>query len=65
VQLFAIRNALVVDADSGSKKLVLEILKPGIWAIQDVTTNRAALPATKRKAFELIYERENIRNGGN
>jgi DNA-binding NtrC family response regulator len=58
VQLFAIRNALVVDADSGLKKLLLEIFEPGIWAIQHVTTNRAALRATKIKAFELIITSE-------
>jgi DNA-binding NarL/FixJ family response regulator len=58
VQLFAVRDALVVDADSGLKKLLVEILKPGIWAIQHVTTNRAALRATRRKAFELIITSE-------
>jgi len=58
VQLFAIRNALVVGADSGLKKLLLEILKPGIWAIQHVTSNRAALRATKRKALELVITSE-------
>jgi len=58
VQLFAIRNALVVGADSGLKKLLLEILKPGIWAIQHVTSNGAALRATKRKALELIITSE-------
>lgn len=58
VQPFAIRDALVVDADSGLKKLLLKILKPGIWAIQHVSTNQAALRATKRKAFELIITSE-------
>jgi len=58
VQPFAIRDALVVDADSGLKKLLLEILKPGIWAIRHVPTNQAALRATKRKAFELIITSE-------
>jgi DNA-binding NarL/FixJ family response regulator len=58
VQPFAIRDALVVDADSGLKKLLLKILKPGIWAIQHVPTNQAALRATKRKAFELIITSE-------
>lgn len=58
VQLFAIRNALVVDADSGLKKVLLEILKPGIWAIQHVTSNAAALRATKRKPVELIITGE-------
>jgi CheY-like chemotaxis protein len=58
VQLFAIRNALVVDADSGLKKLLSEIFEPGLWAIKHVTTNRAALRATKRKAFELIITSE-------
>ena len=58
MQLFAIRNALVVDADSGLKKLLSEIFEPGLWAIKHVTTNRAALRATKRKAFELIITSE-------
>jgi DNA-binding NarL/FixJ family response regulator len=58
VQPFAIRDALVVDADSGLKNLLLKILKPGIWAIQHVPTNQAALRATKRKAFELIITSE-------
>jgi len=58
VQPFAIRDALVVDADSGLKKLLLKILKPGIWAIQHVPTNQAALRDTKRKAFELIITSE-------
>ena len=59
MQLFAIRDALVVDADSGLKKLLLKILKPGIWAIQHVPTNQAALRAAKGKAFELIITGEN------
>ena len=54
MQPFAIRDALVVDADSDLKGLVVKILKPSIWAIQHVPTNQAALQAAKGKAFELI-----------
>ena len=58
LQPFAIRDALVVDADSGLKQFLLKILRPGTWAIQHVPTNQAALRATKRKAFELIITSE-------
>jgi anti-sigma regulatory factor (Ser/Thr protein kinase)/ActR/RegA family two-component response regulator len=55
---FAIREALVVDADSNLKDLLVKVLKPGIWAIQHVPTNQAALQAAKGKAFELIITSE-------
>ncbi len=58
MQPFAIRDALVVDADSDLKGLLVKILKPGIWAIQYVLTNQAALQAAKGKAFELIITSE-------
>jgi anti-sigma regulatory factor (Ser/Thr protein kinase) len=56
---FAIRNALVVDASPELKELLVEILKPGSWAIQHVPTNQAVLQAAKGKAFELIITGEN------
>jgi anti-sigma regulatory factor (Ser/Thr protein kinase)/ActR/RegA family two-component response regulator len=55
---FAIRDALVVDADQDLKDLLVNILKPGIWAIRYVPTNREALEATKGKAFELVITSE-------
>jgi CheY-like chemotaxis protein/anti-sigma regulatory factor (Ser/Thr protein kinase) len=55
---FAIRDALVVDADPEVDSLLVEVLKPGIWAIQHVSSNQEALQAAKRKAFELIITSE-------
>jgi DNA-binding NarL/FixJ family response regulator len=55
---FAIRDALVVDADPDVSDLLVKILKPGIWTIRHVPTNQAALQATKGKAFELIVTSE-------
>jgi anti-sigma regulatory factor (Ser/Thr protein kinase)/ActR/RegA family two-component response regulator len=55
---FAIRDALVVDADADLRDLLVKILEPGIWAIQHVSTNSAALRATQGKAFELIITSE-------
>jgi anti-sigma regulatory factor (Ser/Thr protein kinase) len=55
---FAIRDALVVDADADLRGLLVKILKPGIWAIHHVPTNQAALRAAKGKAFELIITSE-------
>jgi|SRR5271167_4243017 len=60
---FAIRDALVVDADADLRGLLLKILKPGIWAIQHVPTNQAALRAAKEKAFELIITSEKTSGG--
>ncbi len=55
---FAIRDALVVDADPDLNDLLVKILKPGIWAIRHVSSNHAAFQAVKRKAFELIVTSE-------
>lgn len=55
---FAIRDALVVDADQDLKDLLVNILKPGVWAIRYVPTNREALAAVRGKAFELIITGE-------
>jgi anti-sigma regulatory factor (Ser/Thr protein kinase) len=55
---FAVRDALAVDADSDLKDLLGRVLKRGIWAIQNVPTNQAALQAAKAKAFELIITSE-------
>lgn len=56
--LFAVRNALVVDAQQDLKDLLLTVLKPGVWAIRYVSTNEAALAAAKSKAFELVITSE-------
>lgn len=55
---FLIRDALVVDADHDLKAVLSNFLKPDIWAIHYVPSNRAALKALKRKAFELIITSE-------
>lgn len=56
---FAVRDALVVDSDSDLNNLLVEILKPRIWALHHVPTNQAALQAAKVKGFELIITSEN------
>jgi len=56
--LFAVRNALVVDANQDLKDLLVTVLKPGVWAIHYVRTNAAALAAAKTKAFELVITSE-------
>lgn len=58
MQPIPVRDALVVDADQDLKDLLVTILHPRIWAIRYVTTNRAALQATKDKTFELIITSE-------
>jgi DNA-binding NarL/FixJ family response regulator len=58
MQPFAVRDALVVDADQDLKDLLVNILKPGSWAIHYVATNNDALQFAKRKAFELIITGE-------
>jgi anti-sigma regulatory factor (Ser/Thr protein kinase)/CheY-like chemotaxis protein len=63
MQPFAIRDALVVDADPDLKDLLQKVLNPGIWAIQHVPTNQAALRATQGKAFELIITGEKTSGG--
>jgi CheY-like chemotaxis protein len=56
---FAIRNALVVDSSPELNDLLVEILKPGSWAIQHVPSNQAVLEAARGKAFDLIITGEN------
>lgn len=58
MQPIPVRDVLVVDADQDLKDLLVTILHPRIWAIRYVTTNRAALQATKDKTFELIITSE-------
>jgi anti-sigma regulatory factor (Ser/Thr protein kinase)/ActR/RegA family two-component response regulator len=58
VKPFAIRNALVVDASPDLNDLLVNILKPGLWAIQHVPTNQAVLQAARGKTFELIITGE-------
>lgn len=55
---FAIRDALVIDADQDLKRLLVGILKPGVWAIRYVPTNTDALKAARSKTFELIITSE-------
>jgi len=58
MQPFAIRDALAINADQDLKNLLTSVLKPGIWAISYVPTNKAALEAAKRKAYEMIITSE-------
>jgi anti-sigma regulatory factor (Ser/Thr protein kinase)/DNA-binding NarL/FixJ family response regulator len=58
MSLFAIRNALAVDADQDLKELLISVLTPGVWAIQYVPTNNAALHSAKSMAFELVITSE-------
>jgi CheY-like chemotaxis protein len=58
MQPFVVREALVVDADSELKDLLVEILKPGIWSVKNVPSNQEALRAAQGKAFELIITSE-------
>lgn len=56
--LVLIRDALVVDAEHDLKALLSSVLTPDLWAIHYVPSNRAALKAVQRKAFELIITSE-------
>lgn len=56
--LFPVRDALVVDAHQDLTNLLTEILRPGVWAMRYVSTNREALLAAKAKAFELVITSE-------
>jgi anti-sigma regulatory factor (Ser/Thr protein kinase) len=56
---FAIRNALAVEPSPELNDLLVEILKPGLWAIQHVPTNQAVFQVARGKAFELIVTGEN------
>lgn len=58
MELFVVRNALVVDADQDLKELLLRVLKPALWTIRYVPTNSAALQAAESKTFELIITSE-------
>ena len=51
---FAVRNALVVGADSQARTLLSEVLEPGSWSVLSVPDNLAALAAARRKTFDLI-----------
>ena len=55
---FAIRDALVVDAKKDLRDLLTTVLKPEVWAIRYVLSNRSALEAARGKAFELIITSE-------
>jgi anti-sigma regulatory factor (Ser/Thr protein kinase) len=52
--LFAVKNALLVGFDPEVSSLVLDILKPGAWAVMSVPDNLAALAASRARAFDLI-----------
>jgi anti-sigma regulatory factor (Ser/Thr protein kinase)/DNA-binding NarL/FixJ family response regulator len=51
---FAIKNALVVDADPEINALLSSVLDPGSWAVQHTPDNLGALALARKKAFDLI-----------
>ena len=51
---FAIKNALVVDADPEINALLSSLLDPGSWAVQHAPDNLGALALARKKAFDLI-----------
>ena len=53
-RLFAVRMALVVDADPQIQTLLVRVLEPGSWAVLNVPDNLAALAAARSRAFDLI-----------
>jgi len=53
-RLFAVRMALVVDADPQIQTLLVRVLEPGSWAVLSVPDNLAALAAARSRAFDLI-----------
>jgi anti-sigma regulatory factor (Ser/Thr protein kinase) len=55
---FAVKNALVVGSDPEIGTLMLDVLKPGSWAVMSVPDNLAALAVSRTKAFDLIVTSE-------
>jgi len=55
---FAVKTALVVDADPQVESLLLDSLKPGQWVIQHARDNRSALAQAEGRAFDLILTSE-------
>ncbi|HYL47427.1 MAG TPA: ATP-binding protein [Candidatus Limnocylindrales bacterium] len=58
VRPFAVKTALVVDADPQVESLLLASLKPGQWVIQHAPDNRSALAQAEGRAFDLILTSE-------
>ncbi len=57
-QPFAVKTALVVDADPEVEALLLDTLKPGPWVIQHAPDNQAALARAEAIPFDLILTSE-------
>lgn len=55
---FAVKTALVVDADPQVEALLLNTLKSGPWLIQHAPDNKAALAQAEARAFDLILTSE-------
>ena len=51
---FAIKTALVVDADPQVEAILRNALKPDPWVIQHAPDNKAALAQAETRAFDLI-----------
>jgi anti-sigma regulatory factor (Ser/Thr protein kinase) len=58
VRPFPVRTALLVGGDSQIEGLLRNILEPGVWAIQRVNDNAAALLLIRWKGFDLILTSE-------
>jgi anti-sigma regulatory factor (Ser/Thr protein kinase)/ActR/RegA family two-component response regulator len=56
---FAVKNALLVDADPEIAAFLSDILQPGSWIIQHAPNNAAAFALVLTKAFDLIITSEN------
>jgi DNA-binding NarL/FixJ family response regulator len=56
---FAVKTALLVDADEEIRALLLSVLNPREWAIQHAPDNVTALAIARMKAFDLILTSEN------
>jgi DNA-binding NarL/FixJ family response regulator/anti-sigma regulatory factor (Ser/Thr protein kinase) len=55
---FAVKTALIVDADPQLEALLLNSLKSGPWLIQHAPDNKAALAQAEARAFDLILTSE-------
>jgi anti-sigma regulatory factor (Ser/Thr protein kinase) len=55
---FAMKTALMVDADPRTEALLIDTLKPGQWVVQHASDNHSALALAEARAFDLILTSE-------
>lgn len=55
---FAVKTALMVDADPQVEALLLDTLKSGQWVIQHAPDNKSALAQAEGRGFDLILTSE-------